>query len=125
LKHTQTYLTLSLSDIADSVKLVNKIEAEKAVLRMIEQGDIFASINQRDGMVSFHEDPEQYNSIEMMEKLDKSINKTVDLAKKLKGLDETVSLSVPFLQRTMVPHDKPRAPAGWSEMDDISDKILW
>jgi COP9 signalosome complex subunit 3 len=32
---TQTYLTLSLQDIADNVKLKNKEEAEKILLRMV------------------------------------------------------------------------------------------
>jgi COP9 signalosome complex subunit 3 len=36
----------------------------------IEDGDIFAEINQKDGMVSFREDPEEYNSVEMVNRLD-------------------------------------------------------
>lgn len=103
---TQTYLTLSLQDIAETVQLEGPKEAELHVLRMvallhschskhvfwllrngflvayggsriflqIQDGDIFATINQKDGMVSFQEDPEQYNTQQMTEKLDSQIH---------------------------------------------------
>jgi len=41
----------------------------------IEDGEIHATINQKDGMVSFHEDPEQYKSVEMVEHIDSSIQR--------------------------------------------------
>ena len=41
----------------------------------IEDGEIHATINQKDGMVSFHEDPEQYKSSEMVEHIDLSIQR--------------------------------------------------
>ncbi|PKA65926.1 COP9 signalosome complex subunit 3 [Apostasia shenzhenica] len=59
---TQTYLTLSLQDIANTVNLNSAKDAEMRVLQMIQDGEIFATINQKDGMVSFHEDPEQYKT---------------------------------------------------------------
>jgi len=43
----------------------------------IEDGEIHATINQKDGMVSFHEDPEQYKSVEMVEHIDSSIQRCV------------------------------------------------
>lgn len=103
---TQTYLTLSLEDIARSVQLDTPRDAEMHVLRMvgvlstdvwintqkwhtfillipiivqIEDGEIHATINQKDGMVSFHEDPEQYKSVEMVEHIDSSIQRCVCL----------------------------------------------
>eukprot|EP00741_Cyanophora_paradoxa_P008787 tig00001374_g8504.t1 len=54
-KLTQTYLTLSLDDIAALVKLPGKAEAERQVLRMIEAGEVQATIDQQHGMVSFQE----------------------------------------------------------------------
>ena len=67
---TQTYLTLSLTDIAAAVHLQGgAAEAERIVVRMIEDGEIFASVSQRDGMVSFHEiAADQYSSAEMAER---------------------------------------------------------
>lgn len=55
---TQTYLTLSLADIAAKTGLEGE-SVESTILEMIEKGEIFASINQRDGMVSFLDNPEQ------------------------------------------------------------------
>ena len=39
----------------------------------IEDGDIYASINQRDGMVSFHQNPEKYNNPKMLKQLDDEV----------------------------------------------------
>lgn len=39
----------------------------------IQEGEIFATINQKDGMVCFHEDPEQYKTREIVHKLDLQI----------------------------------------------------
>ena len=66
-------MTLSLSDMASRVQLSGPKEAEKYVLHMIEDGEIFASINQKDGMVRFHDNPETYNSVEMLTKLDEEV----------------------------------------------------
>ena len=43
------------------------------VLFQIEDGDIYASINLRDGMVSFHHNPEKYNNPKMLKKLDSEV----------------------------------------------------
>ncbi|CAI5929356.1 unnamed protein product [Closterium sp. NIES-64] len=50
---THTYLTLSLSDLAQSVHLSSPAEAEKYLLSMIADGEMFARIDQQAGMVSF------------------------------------------------------------------------
>ena len=49
-KLTQTYLTLSLADLAAAASLSSAREAELCVLRLIEAGEIFATIDQKDGM---------------------------------------------------------------------------
>ncbi|XP_052197547.1 COP9 signalosome complex subunit 3 isoform X2 [Diospyros lotus] len=72
---TQTYLTLSLQDIANTVQLNSPKEAEMHVLQMIQDGEIYATINQKDGMVRFLEDPEQYKTCEMIERIDSSIKR--------------------------------------------------
>ncbi|GBG42279.1 hypothetical protein CBR_g75710, partial [Chara braunii] len=96
---TQTYLTLSLQDIADTVKLEGPRDAEMHVLRMIEDGEIFATINQKDGMVRFHEDSEQYNTMEMAERLDGEIHSMMKLAGKLTAVDEQISCDRAYLGR--------------------------
>ena len=46
---TKTFLTVSLKDLANRVQLQSTDEAEKYLLDMIENGQIFASINKKDG----------------------------------------------------------------------------
>ncbi|GJN39794.1 hypothetical protein PR202_gb28936 [Eleusine coracana subsp. coracana] len=97
---TQTYLTLSLEDIATSAQIDTVREAEMHVLGMIEDGEIHATINQKDGMVSFHEDPEQYKSVEMVEHIDSSIQRLTALSKKLASIDENMSCDPAYLLKT-------------------------
>lgn len=91
---TQTFLTLSLNDMALRVQLPSVIEAEKLVLTMvfrmvlgcgetlwecfflivqIEEGDIYASISQKDGMVLFHDNPDKYDSTCTVERIQKEV----------------------------------------------------
>ena len=46
---TQTFLTLSLQDVATKVGLSSPGEAEKHLVTMIEEGSIHARISQKDG----------------------------------------------------------------------------
>ncbi|GAB2229736.1 hypothetical protein Droror1_Dr00013988 [Drosera rotundifolia] len=94
---TQTYLTLSLQDIANTVQLNSSKEAEMHVLQMIQDGEIYATINQKDGMVRFLEDHEQYNTCEMIEHIDSSIQRVMALSRKLTSMDESMSCDPLFL----------------------------
>ncbi|XP_047965968.1 COP9 signalosome complex subunit 3 [Salvia hispanica] len=94
---TQTYLTLSLQDIANTVQLNSAKEAEMHVLQMIQEGDIYATINQKDGMVRFLEDPEQYKTCEMIERLDFSIQRIMMLSKKVTTMNEVMSCDPSYL----------------------------
>ncbi|KAH9627058.1 hypothetical protein KSS87_023746 [Heliosperma pusillum] len=96
---TQTYITLSLEDIANTVQLNSPKEAEMHVLQMIEDGQIYATINQKDGMVRFHEDPEQYKTCEMIETIDKSIQRIMGLSGKLAAVDEKISCDPLYLAK--------------------------
>lgn len=94
---TQTYLTLSLQDIANTVQLNSPKEAEMHVLQMIQDGEIYATINQKDGMVRFLEDHEQYKTCEMIEHIDSSIQRVMALSRKLTSMDESMSCDPLFL----------------------------
>ncbi|KAL3526317.1 hypothetical protein ACH5RR_010973 [Cinchona calisaya] len=94
---TQTYLTLSLQDIANTVQLKSPKEAEMHVLQMIQDGEIYATINQKDGMVRFLEDPEQYKTCRMIEQIDSSIQRIMALSKKLTAMDEHMSCDPLYL----------------------------
>eukprot|EP01132_Coremiostelium_polycephalum_P009056 gene9056-11094_t len=97
-KLTQTYMTLSIRDIAEHVKLSPR-DAELYVLKMIEEGEIFATINQKDGMVSFHENPESYNGTNIMSELENRIDNIVKMESKLKSADDHLALSQSYLKR--------------------------
>jgi COP9 signalosome complex subunit 3 len=71
---TKTFMTLSLNDMANKVQLPNAKKAEKQILDMIEDGEIFASINQRDGMVVFLDNPEKYNSPAMYRQIEEDVS---------------------------------------------------
>lgn len=54
-KLTKTFITLSLADMAQKVKLQSAKEAEILMLNMIKDGEIFATINQKDGLFIIEE----------------------------------------------------------------------
>lgn len=43
----------------------------------IDDGEIYASINQKDGMVSFHDNPEKYNNPAMLLNIDHEVIKKI------------------------------------------------
>lgn len=98
---TQTYVTLSLEDIASSAQIPSAEAAEMKVLNMIEEGQIFARINQADGMVSFLEDPEEYKTNAMMTNLDERIRAHGDLYSVLNGLSSEFEVDPQYLHKTM------------------------
>lgn len=117
---TQTYLTLSLQDIAGAAQLKTPKEAEMHVLRMIQDGEIFATINQKDGMVRFHEDPEQYKTCEMIEHIDSSIQRLMGLSKKLSSIDEHISCDPAYL--TKIGRERQRF--DFDDFDSVPHKFL-
>jgi COP9 signalosome complex subunit 3 len=98
---TLTYLTLSLQDIAENVKLKSTSEVEQLILRMIENGEIFAALNQKAGMAIFKDNPEAYNTAEALEYLDKQIKNTIVLTGKIERLDELITATPTYLQKAM------------------------
>ncbi|KAM0940614.1 putative proteasome component (PCI) domain, winged helix DNA-binding domain superfamily [Dioscorea sansibarensis] len=117
---TQTYLTLSLQDISNTVQLKTAKEAEMHVLQMIQDGEIHATINQKDGMVSFHEDPEQYKTCDMIEHVDSSIQSLMTLSRKLRSIDEHISCDPAYL--TKVGKERPKF--DFDEFDPVPHKFL-
>ncbi|KAG1674089.1 COP9 signalosome complex subunit 3 [Nymphon striatum] len=96
---TKTFLTLSLTDMANRVHLSGPKEAEKYVLHMIEDGEIFATINQKDGMVVFHDNPEKYNDCDMTQQIDEEMKKCMSLEEKLIKMDQAISVNPQYVQK--------------------------
>jgi hypothetical protein len=82
---THTHLTLSLQGIADTAGLPGPGAAEALILAMVGSGEIWASINPVDGMVSFNEDPERYCSADMAEHIDAQIRRSMALDARLQA----------------------------------------
>lgn len=98
---TKTFLTLSLADVASRVQLSGPAEAEKYILNMIKSGEIFASINQKDGMVVFKDDPEKYDSPDMFHKVQQEIGRVMDLNKQIMKMEEEIMLNPVYVKKSM------------------------
>ncbi|KAI8911706.1 hypothetical protein EDD86DRAFT_189094 [Gorgonomyces haynaldii] len=99
---TESYLTLSLKDIAKLVE--ESVEAgsiEAALLKMIQEGDIHATISHRDnGMVSFEDDPEDFENMDTAKALQEKIEKLQATKSNMSLLTQELSLSKEYIQRT-------------------------
>lgn len=84
---TKTFLTLPLRDVANHVGLATEREAELYILNMIDDGDIFATINQKDGMVVFQDNPEKFDTVTIFQKLQDDMSTSIMLINTLKKLD--------------------------------------
>jgi COP9 signalosome complex subunit 3 len=75
-------------------------EAETYILRMIEDGEIYAAINQKDGMVVFLDNPEKYNSAKMFRKLEDEMKACMSSDDKLRLMDQEIALNPKYIQKT-------------------------
>jgi len=124
MRNTQTYLTISLADIADAVKLPNPKEAEKRILRMIEAGELFATISQKNGMVSFQDDPEKYDTSKTLAIIDTNMHKIMMLSQKLRKVDESITALPAYIQKTAMHERAGGRGAGWGGAEDFMDEAL-
>lgn len=98
---TNTYVTLSLRDIATAAKLETQEEAEAHVVKMIDEQAIFAKINQKDGMLSFLDNPEDYDTMDMVQELDHKISEVMQLSEKVKQINNSILLDPNYVKVTM------------------------
>jgi len=86
---------------------------------MIENKELFARINQKDGMVSFQENPEQYDSTQMSQALDQQIQRVLSLGSKVKMVDQDILASASYIQKTSGVHGE--RGGRWSGVADFDD----
>ncbi|CAG8475167.1 6505_t:CDS:10 [Ambispora gerdemannii] len=101
---TQTYLTLSLADIADAVGLEGPNAssiAEDYILRMIETREIFATISHshQNGMVSFQDNPDRYNTSLTITKIEEHIAQAASVNQRVIKTDHLVACSKEYLSK--------------------------
>lgn len=68
----------------------------------IHSGEIFASINQKDGMVVFKDDPQKYNTPEMFLKIQGDITKVMTLHKQIAKKEEAIMLNALVIMSTFL-----------------------
>jgi len=96
---TKTFITLSLSDVTLRARMSSSEEVENQLMQMIESNEIFASINKETQMVNFHDNPEQYNSSNMLQKMDEDIQHFIELDRKMREMSETIQVNPTYLQK--------------------------
>ncbi|XP_013185554.1 COP9 signalosome complex subunit 3 [Amyelois transitella] len=98
---TKTFLTLSLSDVASRVQLSGPAQAESYILNMIEEGEIYAMINQKDGMVVFLDSPEKYASPETLCVLEQQMAECTKLHQYIQEMDEQIQANPQYIKKTV------------------------
>ncbi|KAI9328502.1 hypothetical protein BDR26DRAFT_1012214 [Obelidium mucronatum] len=126
LKLTQTYITLSVSDIAKTVQdsvfqikgaspqqqqqyleeiapLVSPVAIKSHILYLIGSGKVHASINESiregNGMVSFHDEPESYADLNALMQLDSMLKTAMSVYYRVSEMDKAISLSKEYLTK--------------------------
>lgn len=108
---TKTFLTLSLSDVASRVGLRSPQNAEEYILHMIEDEEIYASINQKDGMVVFRDQPERYSGPAVLAHLERQLARCMDLDRQILAMDEDIQVNPQYVKKTSGVQDDETAAA--------------
>lgn len=114
---TKTFLTLSLSDVASRVGLPGPADAEKYILHMvniqinkllktitwnllqIEDKEIYATINQKDGMVIFRDEPEKYCGPDVLKSLEAQLQICMELDRQILAMDEEIQVNPQYVKK--------------------------
>jgi len=102
---TKTFLTLSLADVASRVQLASPVDAERYIFKMIKSGEIYATIDQRDGMVIFKDASEKYDTPDMFLKVQSEVAKVMELNKQLLKMEEEIVLNPSFVKKAVGTQD--------------------
>jgi len=102
-KLTAIYLSMSLHDIAKTAKLATTTEAERVLMSMVEDGDLRATIDQANGIVSFMEvdGPNCNAAVHAYQGLNEKIKKVQELCNRLKRMDVDVSSSKSYVAKLL------------------------
>jgi COP9 signalosome complex subunit 3 len=96
-KLTQTYLTLSLQDIAVKATIEPR-EAERQLLGMIMRGEVVARINEPAQMVSFRDETLMPDKAEMSEQIHGRIARLLQTADRVRQMETDAKLAAASVQ---------------------------
>lgn len=98
---THTFMTVGLADVSTRLQFSGAKEAEKYIRDMIEDDEVHASLDQAEGMVSFVENPEHYDSLPMVNHMETQLQQCVALQMKLATLDKQLALDPRYMHKQM------------------------
>mmetsp|Transcript_9243 Transcript_9243/g.22923 ORF Transcript_9243/g.22923 Transcript_9243/m.22923 type:complete len:237 (+) Transcript_9243:96-806(+) len=126
---TQTFVTLSLDDIAREVGLPDASSAKSKILEMMYKREISAGIDESKNMVSF--EASRMSPQELLGRLTTQIRVCNDLNEQMRVVDETIGASNIYLDKVAKQERQSRwgEPADWvaagastDEMMDVAEK---
>jgi len=71
------------------------------LIRKIQDGQVYATINQKDGMIEFHENPDQFNDNKTLEYLDTQLQQAIQLTRHVNGIDEQIGVDQKYIQKIL------------------------
>lgn len=108
-KLTDTYVTLSLADMANRAGLRDAASAEAYILGMVQDGEIYATMDQKNGMITFQDDPENFDTRQMVDTLDSKVQEIMQLTGELQAVNKAVVTHKKHVERTMPKTDNEEA----------------
>lgn len=134
---TETYSTLSTTRMADLVGLPDAASVQEQILRMVDSGNLHACIDERQGIVSFLEDPEGFSSKDSWARLDGLIQRCMEVSSAVAEADHAVSCDKTFLNKMEVAHgvrnpgipgsldiEAVRSTGALADLDDAADDLF-
>uniref|UniRef100_A0A6U4WDP4 COP9 signalosome complex subunit 3 n=1 Tax=Hemiselmis andersenii TaxID=464988 RepID=A0A6U4WDP4_HEMAN len=121
---TQTFVTLSLQDIAQEVSLEDGASAKRKLLEMMARGEISASVDQEKGMVSF--EAARMGPGEALTRLTEQMRVCNELNERMRVVDETISSSSMYLDKVAIQERQSRwgEPADWVAHGASTDELM-
>lgn len=113
---TQTFVTLSLADIAEQVALPDPNTVKAQILAMIDEGELVATMDEEKGMVSFEAEPEKTSAQQLLQRLVGEIEVSLGLNEKLRQVQENVAASQAYLAKVSQQERQSR----WGEPGGVS-----
>ena len=115
---TATYLTLSISAIA-SVTGVVESDVEPSIRAMIEDGSIYASVDESSSMVSFLENPQTYTGKGSIALMEERMKECAALAERVANVEAKVLTDSKYIENAVI-EDKRKTSQASSKADDSS-----
>lgn len=79
-------------------KIRNSV-CEKLNIFQIENQQIFATINQKDGMVVFRDEPDKYGGPDVLKGLEQQLQLCMELDKQILAMDEEIQVNPQYVKK--------------------------